>query len=1062
MHDARRGATEKGDRMRGRGVRIFSPGHPSQHGHAISYSDRAMPARPMSALFPTFCRLRGRLAGKVGFPRWHIRATVLGVGVIVLLGAAFLALAAHEGTVQERRTQEFAILRSAATAEADLASLAAAHRTWLATGQPAAREQFRRGCNAFRERLLELIPLLRADPARRDAVRGLSADFQRWMNDAAQPAAGPARSADSPLFTSLRVALGRFQRESEGLLQTGTAQAQREHLFASGSFVLFGAVAIGFLIVSISASFRGFRWHLAKAESAEAQTRAIIDNTLDAVITLDDAGTIQSLNPAAERIFGQRAADVVGQNLALLIPQRLFFHDMKGGSAGTIATLGQREGYYAFPIEVSFSAMEFAGRRQFVAIVRDVTERQRSEDTLRQISIGVSTTTGEEFLRSLLKQLSKALANDFAFLVELGKGGAGGVATLTVAEQGGIRSVCPYELADSACAEVLVNGPRAHCSGVRTLFPEDVLLLDVAAESFVAVPLTDHRGQPVGIIGILDHHALAETQILESTLRIFAARAGAEIERKRAAEELAAEKERLAVTLRAMTDGFITLGTDGRVLMLNAVAERLTGWSQAEAVGQPLGAVFQLLHERNHKPRARVLQRIVESGASDGLEGPALLAARGGSPGQERLIEGSAAPIRDHSHRKLGAIIVFRDITERRRLEEEQQKADKLESLGVVAGGIAHDFNNLLTAILGNLSLALVHPGLDEIVGERLGVAKKSASRAQDLSRQLLTFAKGGAPIKQTTTLPGLVRDTLAVTLHGAAVHCEFHLPDDLWAVEIDPGQISQVFSNLATNAQQAMPAGGTLRITAENTELACDSHTLGLRAGRWVRLSLQDQGIGIAAEYLKKVFDPYFTTKPKGSGLGLATAYSIVKSHGGLIHVESQSGEGATFTICLPASGKNVVALPVLPPQPVTDSPRILVLDDEEAICMLVTCTLEPLGYEVTEVCDGLAAIAAYETAMREGRPYRLVISDLTMPDGLSGAQTIARLRAIDPTVRAIVSSGYGNDPVLSRFEDYGFTGMIAKPYEIDALARKVAEILATPATPTVVWHDFEQRKTA
>ena len=1020
-----------------------------------------MSAFPMSSHFPTFLRLRGRLAGGDGFPRWHIRATVFGITVIVLLGGAFLALTRYEHKMEERRTREFAILHSAATAEVNLASLGAAHRTWLLTGHPAPREQFRRGCNAFRMRLLELIPLLQDETARRDEVRRIGTDFQLWMTGA-EPQAG--HGVDSALFSGLHVALRHVQRESENLLQTGAAQAQRVHVLVTGSLVLFGALSIGILIITVSASFRGFRWHLAKAKSAEAQTRAIIDNTLDGVITLDAEGIIRSLNPAAERIFTQRAADVMGQNLSLLIPQRLFFHDMKGGSltATATATLGLRQGYHSFPIEVSLSAMEFAGRRQFVAIVRDVTERQRSEETLRQISLGVSTTTGEEFLRSLLRQLSKALANDFAFLVELGKGGPATAAMLTVAEQGNIRSARPYDLTDTACAEVLAKRTGAHCAGVRTLFPEDVLLLDLNAESFVAVPLTDHRGQYVGLIGILDRHALAETQIIESTLHIFAARAGAEIERKRSEEDLAAEKERLAVTLRSIADGFITLGTDGRVLMLNAVAARLTGWIQEEAVGQPFGAVFQLLDERNRKPRARVLQRIIETGAAEALGGPALLAPRGGAPGQERLIEGNASPIRDHSHRKIGSIIVFRDITERRRLEEEQQKADKLDSLGVVAGGIAHDFNNLLTAILGNLSLALIHPALDATIGERLTAAKKAADRAQDLSRQLLTFAKGGAPIKQTSTLHGLLRDTLSLTLHALPVHCEFHLPHDLWPVDLDPGQISQVFSNLATNAAQAMPAGGTLRITAENLDLTCDSHTLGLTAGRWVRLSLQDQGIGIPEEYLKKIFDPYFTTRPKGTGLGLATAYSIVKSHGGLIHVESRPGEGATFSICLPASEKKVLPLPALPPQPVADSPRILVLDDEEAICMLVTCTLEPLGYQVTEAYDGLTAIAAYEAALRENRPYHLVISDLTMPDGLSGAQTIARLREIDPAVCAIVSSGYANDPVLSRFEDYGFKGMIAKPYAIDALAAKVAEVLAPPAVPGVVYHDFEQLQTA
>ena len=1030
-----------------------------------------MPLRSPSPHFPTFGKWRRRFAGEEGFPFWDVRATAIGITVVVALGAAFLALSAHEHTVLERGTQEFAILRSATTAETNLSSLETARRTYLLTADPVADEQFRRGCNAFRKQLLEIIPLLQTEPVRRDAIRRIAGDFQHWMSETALPL--PVRkpaaddgdappTAEPAALRDLHLALSRFKRDSEDILQNGTAASGSRHLLQSGSFVLFGAVSIGLLLSSASASFRGIRRHLAKARTAEAQTRAIIDNTLDAVITVDDLGIIRSLNPAAERIFIQRAAEVVGQNLSILIPQRFFFHEMKSGSGSAITTVGQRQGYYPFPIEVSLSAMEVAGYRQFVAIVRDVSERQRSEDTLRQISIGVSNTTGEEFLRSLLKQLSKALANDFAFLVELKKGGLATAASLTVAEVGSIRSVCPYDIAHSACAQVLSKGTHAHLAQVRTLFPEDVLLLDLNAESFVAVPLTDHKGKPVGLIGILDRKALSETQIIESTLRIFAARAAAEIERKQTEAELAAEKERLAVTLRSIADGFLTLGTDGRILMINAVAERLTGWTQEEAVGQPLGAVFQLLDERTRKPRARVLQRIVETGLAEGLEGPSLLSARGGSIGEERLIEGNASPIRDHAMRKMGAIVVFRDITERRRLEEEQQRADKLDSLGVVAGGIAHDFNNLLTAILGNLSLALIHPALDETVAERLTIAKKASSRAQDLSRQLLTFAKGGAPIKQTTTLPSLVRNTLSLSLLSTPVHCESQLPDDLWPVEIDAGQISQVISNLAINAHQAMPAGGTLTITAENLELPCDSHTLGLRAGRWIRLSMQDQGIGIPEEYFKKIFDPYFTTKPKGTGLGLATAYSIIRSHSGVIHVESRPGEGSTFTICLPASEKEIVPLPVQPPQPVTDSPRILVLDDEEAICMLVTCTLEPLGYQVTEVLDGASAITAYETALREGRPYALVISDLTMPDGLSGAQTIARLREIHPEVRAIVSSGYANDPVLSRFEDYGFTGMIAKPYEIDALARKVAEVIAAAPKSAVIYHDFETRKSA
>ena len=1024
-----------------------------------------MSFRFLSPSLPTFHRWRW-LAGGDALTRRKKWATAAGSVVIAALVASFFAVALHDRAQEASRAQEFAVLHSVSEAESDLASLAAAHTAWSLSGQPTAQEQFLRGGNGFRARLMEIIPLIGQAPARRAAIRGIAADFHLWMTEAVPPVAGghtppPART-ESPRFNSLRAALQRFQRESLALLQKSSDTDHRQRLRQTGSIVLFSAVSLGLLLAFISTSVRNFSAQLTKARNAEAQVRAIIEHTLDSVITVDDAGTIHSLNPAAERIFGQRAVDVIGQHLTLLIPQQLFFHEMKSGCRGTIATQGQRQGYSSFPIEVTLSPMGNAGHRRFVAIVRDVSERQRSEETLRQISAGVSTETGEEFLRALLKQLSKVLDNDFAFLVELGKSGVGSPATLTVAEHGGIRRVAPYDLADTACAGVLAKVSRIHLSQVRGLFPEDTLLTDHSAECFVAVPLTDHRGRPVGLIGIIDRRPLAETRIIESTLEIFAARAGAEIERKRTEEDLAAEKERLAVTLRSIADGFITIGNDGRVLMLNAVAELLTGWTQEEALGQPLGAVFQLLHERNRKPRARTLQAIVESGVAEGLDGHALLASRGAEAGTERLIEGRASPIRDQSSRKLGAIIVFRDITERRRLEEEQQRADKLDSLGVVAAGIAHDFNNLLTTILGNLSLALVHPALDEKIGERLTAAKKATSRAHDLSRQLLTFAKGGAPVKQTTTLPNLLRNSVTLTLLATPVHCEFQLPDDLWPVEIDPGQISQVFHNLATNAHQAMAAGGTLRITAENLDLSCNSQTLGLRAGRWVHLSLQDQGVGIPEEHIRKIFDPYFTTKPKGTGLGLATAYSIVKNHGGVIHAESRSGEGSTFTVCLPASEKEIFSLAAEPPPPVAGSPRVLVIDDEEDICMLVTCVLEPLGYQVTETLDGLSAIAAYETALREGRPFDLVISDLTMPGGLSGAETIARLREIDPAVRAIVSSGYANDPILSRFADYGFTGMLAKPYELDALVRKAAEVLAAPVKPTVVYHDFILRKRA
>jgi PAS domain S-box-containing protein len=1028
-----------------------------------------MPERAPLEHLPTISRLRRWLAAEDGLASRHISSSVLGVAVILILAIVFLTLAIRENTADDARTLEDAAMRAASGAQTDLAVLETSHRHYLLTGQPSALRQFDRRRQSFQSRLADLMPLLKDDAPRRETLRKINTDFLRWLNEAALPEIAlrqqgrdvstlMVRSPDSTIFEAVRADLSSFVRSSNSRLESLNDITRWRRMLQNCGFAVLCALAISFLVTSSWRSYRAFRRHLQKAEAATQQNRAIIDNTLDGVITVDERGLIQSLNPAAERMFLQKAADVVGQNISLLVPQRLFFHDMKTAGRGAIMAVGQRQGYYAFPIEISLSTMEIANRRQFVAIVRDVSERQKSEDTLRQISLGVSTTTGEEFLRSLLKQLSRALQNDYAFLVELSGNGAEQFSTLSIAEQGVIIRSGQTDLTHTAFAEAMIKGFRSHLGGVRWKFTEDKTLHELAVESFIGTPLVDHHGRTVGLVGVLDRKPLADTQITESTLQIFAARAAAEIERKRSEEALAAEKERLAVTMRSMADGFITIDNSGSILMLNAVAENLTGWTQDAATGKPLATVFQIRNERTRKPCSHALQRIVEAGVAEGLDGPTLIVARDGS---ERLIESNAAPIRDKAGGRIGAVVVFRDVTEKRRMDEERQKADKLESLGVVAGGIAHDFNNLLTAILGNLSLALLTRELEPEVGARLAAAKRATNRAQELAQQLLTFAKGGAPIKQTAAISQLLRDTLSLTLHGSKIHCDTVIAEDLWPVEIDPGQISQVINNLAMNAEQAMPAGGILRVTADNFELTTNSVTLGLRAGRWVRIAIQDQGIGIPEEYVKKIFDPYFTTKPKGSGLGLATAYSIIKNHHGVIAVESKPGEGSTFTICLPASEKQLQVATNTPVPMAPRAARVLVLDDEEAICMLVTCALEPLGYEVTETNDGTEAITAYEKAIKEGRPYDLFISDLTIPGGMGGQETIKRLQAIDPKVRAIVSSGYANDPVMSRHEEYGFCGMIAKPYEIDALGRKVAEVLAQPLKPRVIFHDFE-RKTA
>jgi PAS domain S-box-containing protein len=543
-----------------------------------------------------------------------------------------------------------------------------------------------------------------------------------------------------------------------------------------------------------------------------------------------------------------------------------------------------------------------------------------------------------------------------------------------------------------------------------------------------------------------------------AVVRDIQERAFAEAERKLYQLSLAEEKERLDVTLRSIGDGCVTIDRHGRILLLNPVAERMTGWSAEAATGSFLADVFPLSDPRTRRPLLRRLDTLIATGSAADLGGAVILTAIDGT---ERKVEINASPLRDQRETRTGAVLVLRDVAERERTAEERQKAEKLESLGVAAGGIAHDFNNLLTAILGNLSLTLLSDHLETGTQERLAAAKRASLRAQELAQQLLTFAKGGSPVKATASLGGLVKDTITFQLRGSKTRVEFDVPADLWAAEVDAGQISQVVQNLAINADQAMPAGGTLRVSCANCELTQRHERLGLPPGRYVKICVQDEGIGIPPENLKKIFDPYFTTKPKGSGLGLATSYSIVKAHGGLIDCTSAPGEGTTFFVFLPAS-EAMAPSPVpeaeakAPAVSISRAARVLVLDDEEAICALVTCALEPYGIEVVETNDAFTAIERYRAALEAGQRFDLVISDLTIPGGMGGLEAVRRLREIDPLVRAIVSSGYAMDPVMASYRDYGFCAMIAKPYEINALGRVVAEVLGQSAASNVITHNF------
>jgi len=353
---------------------------------------------------------------------------------------------------------------------------------------------------------------------------------------------------------------------------------------------------------------------------------------------------------------------------------------------------------------------------------------------------------------------------------------------------------------------------------------------------------------------------------------------------KKAEIAILQETERLLVTLRSIGDGVITTNTKGHVTLINKIAEKLTGWTQKEALGKDIKEVFNIINAKTRQKCENPVKKVLEAKTIVGLANHTHLIARDGT---ERMIADSGAPIFNANSEVVGVVLVFRDVTEKHRIEKQLQQSQKMESIGTLAGGIAHDFNNMLSVITGNISFALSNLKKDDELYEILYDVQESSKQAQNLTHQLLTFSKGGAPIKKVADINKLINEAAIFSIRGAKTKCNFELSNDLWTTEIDEGQINQVIGNLVINANQAMPNGGTITIRTENSRIEADSG-LPLSAGRYIKIVVEDQGVGISKNHLSNIFEPYFTTKQKGSGLGLATTYSIIKRHDGHINVYS------------------------------------------------------------------------------------------------------------------------------------------------------------------------------
>ena len=503
--------------------------------------------------------------------------------------------------------------------------------------------------------------------------------------------------------------------------------------------------------------------------------------------------------------------------------------------------------------------------------------------------------------------------------------------------------------------------------------------------------------------------------------------------RERTDELEASEKSFKAITENAM-EGITIMGSKGEYLYVNEMAAKITGYSVDEILKLNMK---DMLPPDNLLVMKEMLKERLEGLPQQSYPEITIIA----KDGRRVLVDTTSA--KTIWHGKPAVVVIFKDISDRKRKEDELIKLAKLESLSILAGGIAHDFNNLLTGVIGNLSLAKMYCKPEDKICQILSEAEKASTNAKGLTYQLLTFAKGGAPVKKTISVVKLIKDATAFACRGSNTKCYFDVPEDIWAVDADEGQINQVIYNLIINAEQAMPEGGSITVCTQNTTVDADNKYL-IKEGEYVSIAISDTGAGIPEKNLNKIFDPYFTTKKEGSGLGLATCYSIIKNHRGYITVDSKVGGGTTFYIYIPKSEKEIsLEEKEAEGKLIYGKGKILIMDDEEILRNAAGMILEELGYSVDFAKDGKEAIEIYKNAKDSGEPFNAVLMDITIPAGMGGKDAIKGLIEIDPDVRAIVCSGYSTDPMMSEYENYGFKDAIIKPYNIEQLSRTVYKVV-------------------
>jgi PAS domain S-box-containing protein len=1031
-------------------------------------TDATVPSEPKKRRRSIFGRIGDSLFSPRHFHLKLLSGTTVGVVVIIFLAGVFLLVTLRNHYQESLRSHTIEVMRLSSLIENDVAGLESIHRGYLLSGSEDFLVPFEKKRDLINTRVEDLTALILDNPRQRKRVIKVQEIVQKWLDGVATPeinarrtkgaattsaeTAGGSTGLGNSLLDQAREVLQSLQDEEQIVLND---RMHDQEWATQSAQILDYLPKLDRSVVEMEKEKRGYLL-TGNNSFVEGYKRAVADfYTYNGYLSI-----LVASSPAQAQLLAEIRSNVERWINKSAVPQIDFKRAGKDGEA--LALIGTGETMMA---EIRGMLTNFEKNELNLYELRAASAtKQRIYRTsalalVAFLAVGllvISNSYSFVLVRRQLSELEGAETHIRLVIENILDG------MITVNESGVIRSMNPAAEEMFGCRDNEMVG-----SNFTRLVPKRYESEhDTKPVVCNWTEIMRRTGTSTLALGRTRKHVTFPVEISLSEMvvdqqRIYVAMVRNVTERKRFEQEIAAEKESLAVTLRAIGDGVITTDVNGKVIMMNSEAEKLTGWDTKEAIGQPLKSVFDVTVDLATQAKAQKSgYRSEAQSILLNLPENVTLTSRDGI---ERVIEQVASPIRDSKNEISGVVLVFRDITERQRNEAESRKAETLEQLGLLAGGIAHDFNNLLTAIVGNISLASLLLPPDDEMAERLDDAKNASLRARDLAQQLLTFARGGAPIKKTASITKLIEDTVSFSLRGSRNRSEFGFADDVAQAEIDAGQISQVIANLVVNADQAMPNGGTLYVTCDNFCYdTSDAVIPDLVPGDYVRVRIRDEGVGIPEKYVKRIFDPYFTTKPKGNGLGLATAYSIVKNHNGLMTVESEVHVGTTFTLYLPAALHVETPIEETPKVLIEATPgtgRVLVVDDEDAIRDLVEFTLTRFGYEVSQAATALQGVDLYKDTLRAGKRFDLVILDLTLPGGMGGKEALKKLMEIDPTVNAIVSSGYATDATMSRYQDFGFHGCIAKPYEAAELGKVVHDMIESSRGNVVskfAFHEF------